>query len=718
MIISTERKYLHYFYISLSVSFLIILFNLILLAKICFSQTQIPQLPQPHYVISLIPDQLRLIKDVATKTNTIGNCTEPWLSKAPDGSIIIGVNSKSCDPKSWKGGSVQAEVFLPDLYSPTIYVIELSWPDLEGKGLHSPFQNQMVMMTLDDQQIWSKSTLELSAYNDYYAAEHEPIKTTIVITKSDTHNLTISVPANTAWDLSKIQLIAYPYPKSMKGIGYSPFRDCQYPRGSVQPTDQNIKDDLVRLLHTCTGIRTYSATGINGRIPAIANKMGLEIFAGVWINGIQEEDEKEVKAIIELADTTELDGIIVGNEFYLRHHTGTYDSKHQSEDTTAMNYLLKYITKVKDKTKYKKIPITTAELAGLVFDWNQQFEPKINPLYKPILDEIDFLLVHIYPFWDSYPIFGAADYTIRRYLAIKSLIEREYPRQNKRVIIGEAGWPSGGSPLGAAIPSMANQRHYMLEFLSLAEKENVEYMYFDAFDELWKIEEPGFVGQHWGYSYSNRTAKHSFYGVLIPSEQLPKIDVRKIDNRFNIQKPDTEAHTFYIYDDWPSKPGTFYPSGWMGDTKNITIFECDPSNPYIGDMAARISFDLTGNQGWCGIYWLANDSWAGPGIDIYKKLNVADTSRIKLTFWARGRQGVEIVQFKVGGVGRGKDSMKYAVNTDWIRLRTDWTQYCIKLSNKDLSNLVGGFCCVTNKDKNPGRREIQIFLDKIRFELE
>lgn len=699
--------------------FVNVLLSAILMTYFLFFKSSVSATTPERELITIIPDKLKLSGDIATKSNTADSCTEHWLSTMPEGSIILGVNPASCNPADWHGGSATTEIFLPDTYSPTVWVLKLSWPDQDGKGLHSPKSNSAGIIMFDRQILWSKSTLHQSIFNDYYAAEHEAIITTIVVTKPDTHILSFSVPEQTAWDLSKIEFTAYPYPQKMKGIGYSPYRDCQMPGSDLQPAKQEIEEDLFRLFHTCNTIRTYGAIGVNGEIPAIADSIGLRVLAGAWIDGDKKKDDEEVKALIEIAHKTNLDGLIVGSEYYLRHQT--------KDD---VDYLLQRIVQVKEAISGAKVPITTSEISGLMFNWNG-FVPEINPLYRPILDRIDFILVHIYPFWDKLPIEGAADVTAKQYKAIQTLIEKEYPDQNKRVIIGETGWPSAGRPNGASVPSLENQKRYLREFLQLAEHQDVEYLYFTAFDELWKIEEQGSVGQNWGYSYSDRTAKHDFYGVLIPPDQLSTGGFTKPEIPLEEPEITSNGRTYPVYTEWPTvaeivnepqngadsiKETHFVPSGFMGDTVSIELFECDRSNPHSGEMATRITCSLTGANGWCGIYWLPSGLWEGPGINIYEKLGVNHGTPIDLTFWARGERGGEIVKFKVGGVGR-QESIQFPVETNWIGLQTYWTEYRINLSDQDFSNVVGGFCWVTNKEQNLGRDEIRLFLDDIKYEI-
>ncbi|MCP4363122.1 MAG: hypothetical protein GY796_34405, partial [Chloroflexi bacterium] len=639
---------------------------------------------------------------------------EPWLSDMPPGSIILGVDPTSCDPSNWDGGAVTAEFFLPNTYTLTVMLLQLEWPDQESKGLHSPERNQTATITLDGRSIdgrsiWSQRTTHLRANGDYYATGHNTILTTFVLTQSITHTLSISVPAQTAWDLSEITLTAYPYPDKHRGVGYSPYWDCQSPETSFQPTEQAIREDLFRLFHTSTAMRTYAATGVNGLIPALANEIGLPIYAGAWLDGDEQADDLEIQALLTLANSTNLEGVIVGNEYYLRNRT-----------ETDLQYLLQKIEQVKAIVDPLGIPVTTAELDNLMFTWESGsavVPTGINPTYRPILDEVDIVLVHIYPFWSGLPIDGAAAFTVNRYKAIQTLIEQEYPGQNKKVVIGEAGWPSLGSPPpwgNAAQPGFLHQEIYMLEFLKLAEQEAVEYFYFDAFDELWKIEEPGFVGQNWGYSYSDRAAKHYFYGVLLPEEKIPTPP--RLEHKVYLPSIATTAsQRFSVYTEWLAEHDGFLPTGATGDSEYVSVYECHPTQPHRGNMSIQASFSPGGPTGSGGVQWqYPADNWGDQedGLD----LSWAN----KLTFWARGNLGGEKARFFVGGIGDKDtpypDSLRPVVSSGYMTLTDTWQQYTINLSGQDLSHVIGGFGWSTNQCANPAGATF--YLDNIFFEYD
>lgn len=653
--------------------------------------------------VSITPDQMVLTGDVVTRANCIAADVCSWVNSSPAGSIILGVYPASSTPEAWDGGSASLTFPLNGYTNPTVMVLNISWLDANGKGLHSPLKNSTAVITWDGASVWGMRTLTVGENGDYYAAQHTPIQTTLVISGDKTHTLTISVPPQTAWDISQITLTPYAYPAQLRGIGYSPYRDCQTPGGTTLPTQAQILEDLTRLSHTANAVRTYASTGINASIPALANSLGLRVYAGAWLNP-GSDDNAEINGLIQLAKNSHMDGAIVGNEYYLRNRTPAY-----------LTYLAQKIDYVKSQIP-AGIPVMTAEVDDVMFRW-QNGQVSINPDYKPILDRVDWVMVHIYPFWSGKPVTGAAQYTVDHYNKIKALIQQTYPGKNKRVVIGETGWPSAGSANGEAVPSLANQRLFMLQFMALAEKEGVEYFYFDAFDELWKIEESGHVGQNWGYSYADRTAKHPEYGVLLPGGLLPvqsaAADVQTVNPETALKAGSTPVWT--VYDEWPEDPNSFVPSGWVGDLDHINIYACDRSDPYSGEMAIRASFTPGGAKGWGGVYWqYPENNWG----NLEKGINLSQAN--KLTFWAKGEKGGEKINFFVGGIGTQNDaypdSLRPPVNTGFLQLSDHWQQYTINLYGQNLSHVIGGFGWVTDQCANP--QGAVFYLDQIQFETD
>ncbi|MBC8447498.1 MAG: hypothetical protein H8D78_07090 [Chloroflexi bacterium] len=150
----------------------------------------------------------------------------------------------------------------------------------------------------------------------------------------------------------------------------------------------------------------------------------------------------------------------------------------------------------------------------------------------------------------------------------------------------------------------------------------------------------------------------------------------------------------------------------MGDFADIGFddnfkLDPDPSRPSV----IRITYTPKGTNQWAGIYWWDPSQAEWGNIDGGFNLSCA----AKLTFWARGENGGEKAEFKVGGLkGTYQDSLQPALSTGPIVLTSMWTPYTLDLSGRDLSHIIGGFVWVTNKPSNPDGATI--YLDDIRFE--
>lgn len=93
----------------------------------------------------------------------------------------------------------------------------------------------------------------------------------------------------------------------------------------------------------------------------------------------------------------------------------------------------------------------------------------------------------------------------------------------------------------------------------------------------------------------------------------------------------------------------------------------------------------------------------------------------KVTFWARGAKGGEVIQkFIVGGIGYAPKAIypdsTIEVTIGPIELSDTWKQYTINLVGQDLSYINGGFGWATTADLNPDG--CIFYLDDIKFERE
>jgi exo-beta-1,3-glucanase (GH17 family) len=472
---------------------------------------------------------------------------------------------------------------------------------------------------------------------------------------------------------------------SFNGLCYSGYRDNENPDNNVNPTLEEIKQDIELIKLLTSSIRTYGVTSSLGKIPEICQQAGIDCYPGAWISKLKCENETQVSKLISIAKQglSNVKGLNVGCEVLLR-------------NDISVQQLIGYINEVKNVSN---LPVSTSEIWGT---WLK---------YPELANVVDVIYVHIYPFWDGISIDNAATYLLEKY----NLVKAAYP--DKKIVIGETGWPSSGNQRGQAVPSETNQKKYISDFLNIASQNNIEYFIFETFDEKWKSETNGNIGQHWGIFNSNGSIKPQLADLIPPSA------VEGIDRKLRIITQKNIGLPFYVYKDGCDTINGFYASGWMGELSSILLNDSIYKNPekildqsystlpHSGNSCIRISYSPSFNQ-WGGIYWqFPVNNWGS-----YPGYTLNSEGPVYLSFWAKGLYGGEKAEFITGGIN--KDSLQYkdsypAQTTDIVSLTMDWQQYYFTLTKLDLSNIIGGFCWVTNYDENPDG--CTIFLDDIVF---
>ncbi|MFH0913261.1 MAG: hypothetical protein V1884_03140 [Candidatus Omnitrophota bacterium] len=174
-----------------------------------------------------------------------------------------------------------------------------------------------------------------------------------------------------------------------------------------------------------------------------------------------------------------------------------------------------------------------------------------------------------------------------------------------------------------------------------------------------------------------------------------------------------EPKEFVVYTDKNSRDNHYIPAGWIGDYGDLKLNDQIMDNPHSGTTCIQFVYSAkkSQGQGWAGIYWQnPANNWGN------KKGGFDLTGMTKITFWARGEKGGEVIQkFVIGGM-KGVYSDSATVEIGPVELTDSWTQYTINLAGRDLSYISGGFSWVATADLNPSG--ITFYLDDIKYELD
>ena len=274
-----------------------------------------------------------------------------------------------------------------------------------------------------------------------------------------------------------------PWPKRIQGFSFSPMRADDDPVKSILPTEEDIDADLALLAGTTHAIRTYTVFDVLGKIPELAEKHKINVALGAWIDARLDTNEAELQKLITiLRNPINVVRVVVGNEVALR-------------NDIPIKLLCEYLDRVRRITD---IPVSTAE------PWHVWLK---NP---ELADHVDYLAVHMLPYWEGIDVEIAVQYIVDRIDELKA----RFP--DKPIVIAEVGWPSNGRTRRSAVASMANEAMFLRRFLERAEKEDYIYYVMEAFDQPWKRVTEGAVGAYWGVYDAERKVKFPFIEPIVP----------------------------------------------------------------------------------------------------------------------------------------------------------------------------------------------------------
>jgi exo-beta-1,3-glucanase (GH17 family)/cellulose synthase/poly-beta-1,6-N-acetylglucosamine synthase-like glycosyltransferase len=283
-----------------------------------------------------------------------------------------------------------------------------------------------------------------------------------------------------AWWLLNPPLAAPDAPQRIAGVAYNAFQRWDSPLDGRYPDDDAVAADLRQLATLTRRLRTYSATEFPA-LPTLAQAVGIELALGVWLDTREANNTRELAAGIAAARRhANVTQLIVGNETQLHHKLPPAQLYAHLARARAL----------------AGVPVSTAE------PWHVW-------LAQPALaSQVDFLTVHLLPYWEGVPVEQAVDEALGRL----AWVRERFP--GRRIVIGEVGWPAGGSSVGPAHATPERQAAFVRSFVARAESLGLDYYLMEAVDQPWKRATEGAVGAHWGLLDAQRRAKFAFTGPL------------------------------------------------------------------------------------------------------------------------------------------------------------------------------------------------------------
>ncbi len=204
------------------------------------------------------------------------------------------------------------------------------------------------------------------------------------------------------------------------GISYGAYRDGESPDKGSLTSREHILEDLRLIARRWNLIRLYDSGQQSQNILQVIrdNKLPIRVMLGAWVSGRQtrEQDHVQLEQAIALANRFAdiIIAVNVGNEILVDW------SEHRIDD---MARVVGYIRHVRANIQQ---PVTVNDDYNF---WNKDYAGRIA-------DEIDFIGLNAYAFWNSQPPGQALGWTDAVYRDIR----KRYP--DHLIVYSETGWPT------------------------------------------------------------------------------------------------------------------------------------------------------------------------------------------------------------------------------------------------------------------------------------
>ena len=293
------------------------------------------------------------------------------------------------------------------------------------------------------------------------------------------------------YGFNRPQAVEPAWDQPLASVSFAPYRPGQSPITQVYPSDAEVEEDVRLASRIARSLRTYASGEGMERVLQLAGRYELTVTHGAWLETEGRLNDAEVELLIRAANAYPkvVERVIVGNEVLLR------------GDLTP-DQLVGYIREVRAAVQQ---PVSYADVWGL---WLK---------YPEIADEVDFITIHILPYWEDEPV--AVEDVERHILKVLEKIEAAFP--GKPVFIGEIGWPTAGRNRGPAVVGVVPAATLVRTVAKFAQERGLDYNIIEAFDQEWKSVKEGTVGGNWGLYTADRQVKIPLAGPVTAVPDWP-----------------------------------------------------------------------------------------------------------------------------------------------------------------------------------------------------
>jgi exo-beta-1,3-glucanase (GH17 family) len=253
--------------------------------------------------------------------------------------------------------------------------------------------------------------------------------------------------------------------RGLHGLCFSAYLPGQSPALESRIPEAQIRARLELIRPHARWVRSFSCTDGNQLVPKVAHQLGLKTLVGAWLGTDRARNEVELASAIEVARAGHADVLAIGNEVLLREDLGEAE-------------LIGYLQRA--RAALPGVPVSYVDAYYLFCQ------------HPRLVAACDLILANCYPFWE----YCALDQSLAYMQEMHARVVRI--AGGRPVIISETGWPSAGTPVGPAVPSVENALRDLLATLEWTRAAGIDLFYFAAFDEAWKAGPEGDRGVTWG----------------------------------------------------------------------------------------------------------------------------------------------------------------------------------------------------------------------------